>query len=365
MKLAVVGGGSTYTPELVDGLARLGDVLPVEELVLLDPDAERLDVVGGFAQRILSERGATTRLTLTSDRDAAIDSASAVLLQLRVGGGALIKQGAGTLTLSNANTYTGLTTVSNGTLKITQSNALAAASQLLVIDTGTVELANTSLNTLTSLTLQGGSSGLATLTGTGSAAKYDGIVTLRGHGRVGAANSGDTLTLSNSINGLSDGVWDPIITKIGDGLVVLGQSAPWGGVVVSAGTLKLGTDGTFAELTLATGATLDLNNTSQNVNLLSGSGRISFGSDADPDTGKLAVGQGGFGGEISGTGSLIKSGGSASLFLSGSSLYSGTTNINGGKLSVSNPGALGSSAVTVASGATLEIDTGVVGRRWV
>ncbi len=86
MKLAVVGGGSTYTPELVDGLARLGDVLPVEELVLLDPDAERLDVVGGFAQRILSERGATTRLTLTSDRDAAIDSASAVLLQLRVGG---------------------------------------------------------------------------------------------------------------------------------------------------------------------------------------------------------------------------------------------------------------------------------------
>ncbi len=86
MKLAVVGGGSTYTPELVDGLARLGDVLPVEELVLLDPDAERLDVVGGFAQRILDERGATTRLTLTSDRDAAIDGASAVLLQLRVGG---------------------------------------------------------------------------------------------------------------------------------------------------------------------------------------------------------------------------------------------------------------------------------------
>ncbi|MFN8146307.1 MAG: 6-phospho-beta-glucosidase [Candidatus Nanopelagicales bacterium] len=86
MKLAVVGGGSTYTPELVDGLARLGDVLPVDELVLLDPDAERLDVVGGFAQRILDHRGATTRLTLTTDRDAAVDSASAVLLQLRVGG---------------------------------------------------------------------------------------------------------------------------------------------------------------------------------------------------------------------------------------------------------------------------------------
>ncbi len=86
MKLTVVGGGSTYTPELVDGLARLGDRLDVDELTLLDPDTERLAVVGGFAQRILHERGAGTRLTLTGDRDAAIDGASAVLLQLRVGG---------------------------------------------------------------------------------------------------------------------------------------------------------------------------------------------------------------------------------------------------------------------------------------
>ncbi len=86
MKLTVVGGGSTYTPELVDGLARLGDVLDVSELVLLDPDGPRLEVVGGFAQRILDQRGASTRLVLTSDLEAAVDGASAVLLQLRVGG---------------------------------------------------------------------------------------------------------------------------------------------------------------------------------------------------------------------------------------------------------------------------------------
>jgi 6-phospho-beta-glucosidase len=86
VKLTVVGGGSTYTPELVDGLARLGDVLDVEELVLFDPDEPRLEVVGGFAQRILDQRGASTRLVLTSDLDAAVDGASAVLLQLRVGG---------------------------------------------------------------------------------------------------------------------------------------------------------------------------------------------------------------------------------------------------------------------------------------
>ena len=47
MKIAVVGGGSTYTPELVDGLGRMRDVLPVEELVLVDPAADRLELVGG------------------------------------------------------------------------------------------------------------------------------------------------------------------------------------------------------------------------------------------------------------------------------------------------------------------------------
>jgi 6-phospho-beta-glucosidase len=86
VKLAVVGGGSTYTPELVDGLARLGSSPTIDELVLLDPDLERLEVVGGFARRLLAHRGSATRLTLTDDLDAAVDGASAVLLQLRVGG---------------------------------------------------------------------------------------------------------------------------------------------------------------------------------------------------------------------------------------------------------------------------------------
>ena len=86
MKLAVVGGGSTYTPELVHGLARLQGTLPVDELVLLDPDAERLEVVGGFAQRLLRQADSSARLVLTGDRDEALDDATAVLLQLRVGG---------------------------------------------------------------------------------------------------------------------------------------------------------------------------------------------------------------------------------------------------------------------------------------
>jgi len=86
MKVAVVGGGSTYTPELVDGFARLRHLLPVEELVLTDPNQERLDVVGGVSERILAKQGHPGRLVRTTDLDQALDGASVVLLQLRVGG---------------------------------------------------------------------------------------------------------------------------------------------------------------------------------------------------------------------------------------------------------------------------------------
>ncbi|MEU6066231.1 MULTISPECIES: 6-phospho-beta-glucosidase [Streptomyces] len=86
MKLTVVGGGSTYTPELIDGFARLRDTLPIEELVLVDPAAERLELVGGLARRIFAKQGHPGRIVTTSDLDAGVDGADAVLLQLRVGG---------------------------------------------------------------------------------------------------------------------------------------------------------------------------------------------------------------------------------------------------------------------------------------
>ncbi|GGS45707.1 6-phospho-beta-glucosidase [Streptomyces cinerochromogenes] len=92
MKLTVVGGGSTYTPELVDGFARLRDTLPVEELVLVDPAAERLEPVGGLARRIFARQGHGGRIVTTSDLDAGVDGADAVLLQLRVGGQAAREQ---------------------------------------------------------------------------------------------------------------------------------------------------------------------------------------------------------------------------------------------------------------------------------
>ena len=86
MKLTVIGGGSTYTPELVDGLARLRRVLPVEEIALVDPSADRLTLVGGLARRILARHGHPAAVTTTGDPAAGSEGAAAVLLQLRVGG---------------------------------------------------------------------------------------------------------------------------------------------------------------------------------------------------------------------------------------------------------------------------------------
>ena len=92
MKLTVVGGGSTYTPELIDGFARLRDTLPVEELVLVDPAPERLELVGGLARRIFAKQGHPGRIVTTDDLDAGVEGADAVLLQLRVGGQAAREQ---------------------------------------------------------------------------------------------------------------------------------------------------------------------------------------------------------------------------------------------------------------------------------
>ena len=86
MKLAVIGGGSTYTPELVDGIARLGDQVKVTELVLVDPDETRLAVVGPFSARIMRSYGHPAQVRWTSDTDDGLDGAGAVLLQLRIGG---------------------------------------------------------------------------------------------------------------------------------------------------------------------------------------------------------------------------------------------------------------------------------------
>jgi 6-phospho-beta-glucosidase len=86
VKVAVVGGGSTYTPELVEGFVSRSDRLPVDELVLLDIDAERLAVVGALAERMARKAGWSGTVRLTDRARDAIEGAHFVIVQLRVGG---------------------------------------------------------------------------------------------------------------------------------------------------------------------------------------------------------------------------------------------------------------------------------------
>jgi 6-phospho-beta-glucosidase len=86
MKVAVIGAGSSYTPELINGFLDRIDSLPLTELWLMDILPERLDVVGGFAERMVAAAGKPFAVHLTADQRQAVRGASYVITQLRVGG---------------------------------------------------------------------------------------------------------------------------------------------------------------------------------------------------------------------------------------------------------------------------------------
>jgi 6-phospho-beta-glucosidase len=85
MKVTVIGGGSTYTPELVNGFLARTASFPMTELCLMDINEERLNVVGGFAQRMVEAKDAPFKVTLSTNQREAIRGATYVTTQLRVG----------------------------------------------------------------------------------------------------------------------------------------------------------------------------------------------------------------------------------------------------------------------------------------
>lgn len=86
MKVTVMGGGSSYTPELIKGFLDRIDSFPLTELWLMDISQERLDIVGRFAQRIVEAAGVPFKVVLSSNQREAVAGASYVTTQLRVGG---------------------------------------------------------------------------------------------------------------------------------------------------------------------------------------------------------------------------------------------------------------------------------------
>jgi len=85
MKIAVIGAGSTYTPELVNGFLERIQSLPLQELWLMDIDPQRLEIVGGFARRMVAARGDPFKVNLTMDQRQAVKGATYLITQIRVG----------------------------------------------------------------------------------------------------------------------------------------------------------------------------------------------------------------------------------------------------------------------------------------
>ena len=84
-KITVIGGGSSYTPELIDGFIQHENDLKVGEIALFDIDEERLEIVGGMAQRQVRYAEMDTKVTLNTNRPKAVDGAKFVLSSMRVG----------------------------------------------------------------------------------------------------------------------------------------------------------------------------------------------------------------------------------------------------------------------------------------
>lgn len=255
------------------------------------------------------------------------------------GTGGLSKQGSETLTLSGNNSYTGPTTINEGTLKLGTQNSLPSQ--------GGVSLANGAGVTLD---LNNFSTTISSLSGGGN---QGGNVNL-GSGTLTVGDSSSS-TYAGSISG-SGG-----LTKEGSGTLTLsGNSSYTGPTTINEGTLKMGAQNATSPngavtLSDSKSSTLDLNNFSTTIGSLTGGGNVLLG------TGTLSVGDDSsstYSGTVSGSGGLTKKG-SGTLTLAGNSTYTGPTTIDAGTLKLGSQNGLSSQGgVTLAnaSGTTLDLN---------
>nr|WP_256731509.1 autotransporter-associated beta strand repeat-containing protein [Sphingomonas sp. dw_22] len=264
--------------------------------------------------------GTGTLSAVDAQTNIRVDPGVTATIGAAIGGpGGLDKLDTGTLILTGANSYAGTTTVAGGTLRAGATGALPTGTAVAIAAGATLDLA--------------ASQTIASLAG-------DGSVTLTGGDLTTGGGNGDT-RFAGVISG-SGG-----LTKTGTGIFTLaGANSYTGATGIIAGTVRLdgGTIGTGA-LTVANGATFDLNGGAATVGTLDGAGSILLGS------GTLTAGgtaDSSFAGAISGTGSFAKAG-TSTLTLSGANTHSGGTTVSGGVLAAGAANVLGSGRLSVAA----------------
>ncbi|MGL7662049.1 autotransporter outer membrane beta-barrel domain-containing protein [Salmonella sp. NW854] len=311
-------------------------------------------------------------------------------------GQSLTKTGAGTLILNAENTYTGGTTISEGTLVANNVEALGTGN---VTDNATLEL-NTGGDFDNAISGSGQvvKSGDKTLTLSG-ANSYTGGTTISGGTLVatnvealGSGDVTDNATLELNTGGTFDNVISGSgqVVKSGDEMLTLsGANSYTGGTTISGGTLVASNVEALGSGDVTDNATLELNTGGDFDNAISGSGQVvksgddaltlsgnnsytggtlisdgtlvasnveALGSGDVTNDAVLELNTGGdFDNAISGSGQVVKSG-DKTLTLSGANSYTGGTTISGGTLVASNVEALGSGDIT--DNATLELNTG-------
>jgi fibronectin-binding autotransporter adhesin len=254
------------------------------------------------------------------------------------GTGAFIKNGSGTVTLSGVNTFSGGSTMNGGTVVINSSSSLGATTGAATINAATLEVDNTFT-----------SNRVFTLGNTASTVMVD-------------------PTFSFTLNGTGIFNGTGTLNKTGTGILILGSTNSYSGATnISAGTLRESATNVIPDgsaVTVASGATYDLNSFTETIGSLAGAGTVTSGA-----AGALTLTTGGdntstlFSGILqngSGTFSLTKSG-TGTLTLSGANTYSGLTTVAGGTLAIQSNTALGTTigATTVSSGATLELQSNI------
>ncbi len=281
---------------------------------LINASADSLSLTGGIS-------GTNRTLTLAGDGNVSVAS-------ITTGSGGLIKSGAGTATLTGTSTYTGSTAVNSGTLQLGADDSASTSSALSVASGAT-------------FSLNGFDGSVATIAGAGTIHLDGGTLSTAGTG---------TTTFSGSMIG------DGGFTKGGSGTLTLtGTNSYTGNTDVSAGILRIGANnslGAATAVTVATGATFDVNDRTQAVATIAGAGAIDLGSGALSTTG---TGSTTYSGTMSGTGTFTKAG-SGTLTLSGTNTYTGATTIQEGTLQLGASNVLANgTAVTVSSGAVLDL----------
>jgi len=333
--------------------------------------SETIDILTGGGTVTKTGAGTTTLMVGANNGSGTFSG----VIQNPTGTLALTKIGTGTQTLSGANTYSGLTTISGGAIFAASNGALGNATGATSVASGATLALNGGVTIADALTLNGtGVGGAGALRNLGGSNTASGAVTLASATRINS--DAGLLTLSGAIGGSAQaltvggsgnttisgviGTTTGSLTKDGVGMLTLsGANTYTGATTISSGTLALSGGVAISDASAvnlgAAGANLTLN-ASETIGSLAGVASTSVTLNANTLTAGGNNGTTIYAGGIGGTGNLIKNG-AGSMTLSGNSTYAGLTTVNAGTLAVTANNALGSNAAgtTVNAGATLDL----------